>query len=160
MNKNQANSVAVMATEAPARVTRSAYPEPFASMMSGREKRPLGDIFGIRNFGINLTRLAPGSQSALLHKHTLQEEFIFILEGQPILVTETDEIQLQPGMCAGFTPEGVSHKLVNRTASDVVYLEVGDRIKGDEVSYPADDLVGIFDSNGQWRFTHKNGESY
>jgi uncharacterized cupin superfamily protein len=160
MNKNKENPAAIIAAEVPARTTRSVYPEPFASMMSGREKRPLGDMFGIKKFGINLTRLAPGSQSALLHKHTLQEEFIFILEGQPTLITETNEIQLQPGMCAGFIPDDVAHKLENRTTNDVVYLEVGDRIKGDAVSYPADDLVGIFDANGQWSFAHKNGEPY
>lgn len=159
MNKNKKNP-AIIAAEVPARTIRSVYPEPFASMMSGREKRPLGDVFEIKKFGINLTRLAPGAQSALLHKHTLQEEFIFILEGQPTLITETDEIQLQPGMCAGFTPDGVAHKLENRTKNDVVYLEIGDRIQGDAVSYPADDLVGTFDINGQWSFTHKNGRPY
>jgi uncharacterized cupin superfamily protein len=129
-------------------------------MMAGREKHPLGDIFGIKNFGVNLTRLAPGSQSALLHRHKLQEEFIFILEGQPTLVTESSEIQLRPGMCAGFTLDGVAHKLVNNTSIEVVYLEIGDRTKGDQVSYPADDLVAVFDTDGQWRFTHKDGKPY
>jgi uncharacterized cupin superfamily protein len=152
--------IAIEVTDVPPRAKRSAYPEPFASMMSGRDKHILGDLFGIKNFGVNLTRLAPGAQSALLHRHKLQEEFIYILEGQPTLVTETDEIQLRPGMCAGFTPEGVAHQLVNRTSSDVVYLEIGDRIKGDEVSYPADDLVAVFGSDGQWHFTHKNGKPY
>lgn len=129
-------------------------------MMAGREKRQLGDIFGIRNFGVNLTQLAPGSRSALLHKHRLQEEFIFILEGEPTLVTETNEIQLYPGMCAGFTPAGTAHQLVNRSSSNVIYLEIGDRTKGDEVTYPADDLIATFGSDGQWHFAHKSGESY
>ncbi|EKD71973.1 MAG: hypothetical protein ACD_46C00043G0003 [uncultured bacterium] len=160
MNKNNKHPLAIVATDVPARVKPSVYPEPFASMMTGREKHPLGDIFGIKNFGVNLTRLASGSRSALLHKHKLQEEFIFILEGQPTLVTETNEIQLHPGMCAGFIPGSTAHQLVNRTSSDVVYLEVGDRTKGDEVSYPADDLVAIFGSDDQWHFTHKNGNPY
>lgn len=152
--------IAIAVSEVPARAKRSAYPEPFASMMNGRTKHILGDIFGISNFGVNLTRLAPGARSALLHRHKLQEEFVFILEGQPTLVTEHDEIQLKPGMCAGFTPTGVAHQLVNHTSSDVVYLEVGDRTTGDEVVYPVDDLVAVFGSDGQWHFTHKNNEPY
>ncbi|OGT52788.1 MAG: cupin [Gammaproteobacteria bacterium RIFCSPHIGHO2_12_FULL_42_13] len=160
MNKSNKHPLAMMAVDAPARTKPSVYPEPFATMMAGREKRPLGDIFGIKNFGVNLTQLAPGSQSALLHKHNLQEEFIFILEGQPTLVTEFDEIQLHPGMCAGFTPDGSAHQLINRTSNNVVYLEIGDRTKGDEVSYPADDLVAVFGSDSQWHFTHKNGKPY
>lgn len=158
--KNNERPIALMATKVPIRTKRSIYPEPYASMMTGREKRQLGEIFGIKNFGVNLTRLPPGSRSALLHKHTLQEEFIFILEGQPTLVTETSEIQLYPGMCAGFTPQGSAHQLVNRTSNDVIYLEIGDRTKGDEVSYPADDLAAIFEADGQYHFTHKNGEPY
>lgn len=154
------NPIAIMATDSPVRAKRSVYPEPFASMMAGREKHPLGDIFGIKNFGVNLTRLAPGAQSALLHKHKLQEEFIYILQGQPTLVTEMGKTQLYPGMCAGFTPDGTAHQLVNCTSSEVVYLEVGDRIKGDEAIYPADDLVATLGSDGQWHFTHKNGKPY
>lgn len=152
--------IAIVAADVPPRLKRSVYPEPFASMMEGREKRILGDLFGIKNFGVNLTRLQPGAQSALLHRHKVQEEFIYILQGQPTLVTETDEIQLHPGMCAGFTPDGVAHQLVNRTASDVVYLEIGDRSKGDEACYPADDLVASFTADGQWHFTHKDGKPY
>lgn len=160
MNENNKTSLAIIAADVPPRAKPSIYPEPFASMMAGRQKHPLGDVFGIKNFGVNLTRLAPGAQSALLHKHKLQEEFIFILEGQPTLVTETDEIQLHPGMCAGFTQDGTAHQLVNQTSDDVVYLEVGDRTKGDEVSYPADDLIAVFGSDDQWHFRHKNGIPY
>lgn len=152
--------IAIKAIDVPARTRRTSYPEPFASLMAGREKHTLGDIFGIKNFGVNLTRLAPGARSALLHKHTLQEEFIFILEGQPTLVTEISEIQLRPGMCAGFTSAGTAHQLVNHTLMDVVYLEIGDRSKNDEVSYPADDLMAVFGNDGQWHFTHKNGKPY
>lgn len=160
MNKNDKFPLAIMATDVPARTKPSVYPEPFASRMMGREKHSLGDIFGIKNFGVNFTRLAPGAQSALLHRHKFQEEFIFILEGQPTLVTETEEIQLYPGMCAGFIPAGVAHQLVNKTLIDVIYLEIGDRIKDDAVSYPVDDLVAGMSSDGQWHFTHKNGKPY
>ncbi|CEK11586.1 cupin domain-containing protein [Legionella hackeliae] len=148
MNKD---NCPIMATNAPARTKPSVYPEPFPSMMTGREKHPLGDLFGIKKFGISLARLLPGAQSSLLHRHSLQEEFIFILEGHPTLVTDMDEIQLQPGMCAGFTPDGLAHQLVNRTSASVVYLEIGDRTEGDRVSYPNNDLVASFDINGEWR---------
>lgn len=158
--KNNPSPVAVLAIDIPPRAIPSVYPEPFASMMKGREKRQLGEQFGIKNFGVNLTRLSPGSRSALLHKHSLQEEFIFILEGQPTLVTENTEIQLSPGMCAGFTAEGPAHQLVNNTSQSVVYLEIGDRTVGDKVNYPADDLVANSGPDGKWYFTHKNGQAY
>lgn len=151
---------AMMAEEIPARTKKSAYPEPYASMMNGREKHQLGDFFGITNFGVNLVRLAPGSRSALLHKHSLQQEFIYILQGEPTLVTEDTQQQLHPGMCAGFMPDGAAHQLVNDSHADVVYLEVGDRTKGDVVSYPADDLAAEFTADGHWIFTHKNGQPY
>lgn len=93
---------AVVATEVAPRTRPSLYPEPFASRVSGREKRPLGDVFGLSNFGVNLTRMAPGSISALRHSHSRQDEFIYILEGAPILVTQSGETRLGPGMCAGF----------------------------------------------------------
>lgn len=152
--------LAVVANNVPARAKGSVYPEPFASLMLGREKHALGDAFGIKKFGVNLTRLAPNACSALLHQHKLQEEFIYILEGEPILVTENKEIQLCPGMCAGFIPEGGAHQLINRTQSDVYYLEIGDREKGDSVKYPHDDLVAVFGSDEKWGFTHKNGQPY
>ena len=159
-DSNNEHPIAIMATDVPPRTIRSVYPEPFASMMAGREKRQLGDFFGIKNFGVNLTSLAPGARSALLHRHKVQEEFIFILHGEPTLVTDKGEKLLKPGMCAGFIPEGEAHQLVNRTAHEVVYLEVGDRTKGDSATYPADDLVATAGADGKWHFTHKNGEPY
>ena len=152
--------VAITAASAPARVKRTNYPEPFASRMSGREKRPLGDLFGIKNFGVNLTRLVPGGESALLHRHSRQDEFIYILEGQPTLITDDAETLLGPGSCAGFPAGGTAHQLVNRSGADVVYLEVGDRTPGDEGSYPRDDIQAALDPNGRWRFTRKDGTPY
>ena len=110
--------------------------------MAGRVKRPLGDLFGLTNFGVNLTRLAPGAISALRHAHTKQDEFVYILEGRPTLVTDAGRTALEPGMCAGFKGgSGDAHHLVNETADDVVYLEIGDRIPGDSATYPDDDLA-------------------
>src|SRR3954451_6263005 len=94
--------IAVVASEAPPKAKQTNYPEPFASRMAGREKRPLGDLFGLANFGVNLTRLAPGGASALRHAHSKQDELVYILEGEPTLVTNTGETALRPGMCAGF----------------------------------------------------------
>lgn len=146
--------------EAPPRKKASNYPEPFRSRMNGREKRPLGELFGLRNFGVNLTRLSPGGVSALLHRHSRQDEFIYVLQGNPSLVTDRGERELQPGMCAGFAADGPAHHLVNRTAQDAVYLEIGDRAQQDSVSYPADDLVAELGPAGIWIFTHKDGRPY
>ncbi len=152
--------IAIQAEAAPQRIKPSIYPEPFFSRMSKREKRPLGDLFGLKNFGVNLTKLSPGGESALLHRHSKQDEFVFILQGSPTLVTDVKEIDLFPGMCAGFPAQGVAHQLVNRTDTDVVYLEVGDRSSGDEGSYPNDDIKAALDADGKWKFTHKDGRPY
>ena len=128
--------------------------------MSGRAKRPLGDLFGLTNFGVNLTTLAPGGESALLHRHSKQDEFVYILDGEPTLVTDVGEVVLSPGMCAGFPARGIAHQLVNRTGRDVVYLEIGDRSSGDEGSYPNDDLRAELGPDGRWRYSHKDGRPY
>jgi uncharacterized cupin superfamily protein len=152
--------IAIGALSAPIRNKPSTYPEPFFSRMAGREKRPLGDLFGLKNFGVNLTRLVPGGQSSVLHVHSKQDEFIFVLEGKPTLVTSRGEMQLSPGMCAGFPAQGIAHQLINKTGSDVLYLEIGDRTPGDEGSYPEDDLKAALGSDGQWIYTHKDGQPY
>jgi uncharacterized cupin superfamily protein len=152
--------VALVAAEAPARARATNYPEPFASRMAGREKHPLGDFFGLANFGVNLTRLAPNSSSSLRHAHSRQDEFIYILQGRPTLHTDEGFTVLSPGMCAGFKAgTGNGHRLVNETSEDVVYLEVGDRTAGDEGSYPDDDLKAMLVA-GKWKFVHKDGTPY
>jgi uncharacterized cupin superfamily protein len=152
--------VAVTAAEVPARSKPSVYPEPFGSRMAGREKRQLGDQFGLTNFGVNLTRLAPNAVSALRHAHTKQDEFVYILQGRPTLHTDGGRTLLSPGMCAGFKAgTGNGHCLINETAEEVVYLEVGDRTPGDEGSYPDDDLKALF-VEGKWKFVHKDGSPY
>lgn len=152
--------VAISAEEIPVRNKPSLYPEPFASMMSGREKRQLGDFFGLRNFGVNLTTLKPGAMSALRHSHTRQDEFIYILEGRPSLYSNEGKVMLEPGMCSGMRAgSGNATKLVNETSEDVVYLEIGDRTLGDEAFYPDDDLKAI-EVDGNWVFAHKDGTPY
>jgi len=153
-------STAVIAIDVPVRAKPSVYPEPFASRMAARSKRQLGEAFGLSNFGVNLTHLAPGASSALRHAHTKQDEFVYILKGHPSLHTNGGRAQLAPGMCAGFKAgTGDAHRLVNETQDEVTYLEIGDRTAGDEASYPDDDIQANL-VNGKWQFVHKNGHPY
>jgi uncharacterized cupin superfamily protein len=153
--------VSLKAADAPLRARASGYPEKFRARVAGREKRPLGDLFGLTNFGVNLTRLAPGAQSALRHAHAKQDEFVYILEGRPTLFTDAGATELEPGMCAGFKAgSGDAHHLVNRTKEDVLYLEIGDRTRGDSAIYPDDDLQVVQDAEGNWRYLRKDGTAY
>lgn len=152
--------VALVAAEVPPRAQKSNYPPEFAHRMEGREKRPLGNPFGLRNFGVNLTTLAPGARSALRHAHSRQDEFVYVLEGEVDLITDRGSTRLRAGMCAGFPAgTGDAHQLINRSAAPVVYLEVGDRTPGDSASYPDDDLVAVL-RDGAWVFTRKDGTPY
>jgi uncharacterized cupin superfamily protein len=160
MPEDTRRPVAARAAEAPPRPFRTNYPEPFASRMAGRDKRSLGDLFGLTNLGVNITRLAPGGCSALRHAHTKQDEFVYILEGRPTLVTDAGQTALNPGMCAGFQAgSGDAHCLINETDADVVYLEIGNRTAGDAVDYPDDDLA-VVTIDGQRRMAHKDGTPY
>jgi hypothetical protein len=158
---NEENTpLALTAIQVTPRIKLSNYPEPFVSRMLGREKRSLGDLFSLTNFGVNLTRLLPGAVSALRHAHSVQDEFIYILQGHPLLITDAGETQLSPGMCAGFKANtGNAHQLLNRTTQEVIYLEVGDRNLGDTVIYPDDDLQAVFVEE-KWQFIHKDGSPY
>jgi uncharacterized cupin superfamily protein len=151
---------ALFACEAPPRAKVTNYPEPFAARVNGRLKRPLGDLFGLRNFGVNLTRLAPCAVSSLHHRHSRQDEFIYVLEGEATLFTDQGQTTLRPGMVAGFAANGTAHHLENNSDRDCVFLEIGDRSQGDMVSYPADDIQAVMGSNGRWRFAHKDGTPY
>jgi uncharacterized cupin superfamily protein len=152
--------LAILSTDALARAKPSNYPEPFAARVAGRVKRPLGDLFGLTRFGVNLTTLPPRSGSALRHAHSRQDEFVYILAGHPTLYTDEGATPLSPGMCAGFRAgTGNGHRLVNETDEAVQYLEVGDRSEGDEVSYPEDDLQAV-QVDGRWAFAHKDGRPY
>jgi uncharacterized cupin superfamily protein len=151
----------IAAASAPAAEGKSGYPQQFQPVVAGRSKKRLGDYFGLENFGVNLTRLPPGCASALLHTHSVQDEFIYVLEGTPTLLLDEQEFRLAPGDCMGFSAgSGVAHQLVNRSADDVVYLEVGDRSPGDVCEYPNDDLRAEVSDEGRWRFTHKDGRPW
>lgn len=141
--------------------TSTVYPNEFKPLIAGRIKQALGNAAGLKNFGVNLVTLAPGSCSALRHWHTKQDEFIYVISGEVTLITNAGEQILQPGMMAGFPagePDG--HHLVNRSHAVVVYLEIGDRTPNDEGNYPDDDLIAKLGSDGNYIFLHKDGTPY
>jgi uncharacterized cupin superfamily protein len=119
----------------------------------------LGDRFGLSNFGVNLTTLEPGGVSALQHRHSKQDEFVYVLKGKLTLLRGDRADILEDGMCIGFPAGGESHHLRNDSGEAALYLEIGDRTEGDQVNYPADDLVA-FREGGAWRFTRKDGTAY
>ena len=138
----------------------SNYPKQFQTYVAGRIKKKLGNVAGLKNFGVNLVTLEPGSSSALRHWHSKQDEFIYILSGEATLVTNAGEQILQAGMAAGFPAgEEDGHHLLNRSDTDVVYLEIGDRTSEDTVNYPDEDLIAQ-DKDGVWIFTHKDGSIF
>ncbi len=140
---------------------KTLYPEPFAALVAGRSKRKLGEQFGLTNFGVNLTHLAPGAMSALSHHHSRQDEFIYILSGTAILRLGDNEQVMTAGDCIGFKAGSpLGHQLLNRSAEEVVYLEVGDRTPGDAVTYPEDDLAFNARADGSWAISHKDGTPY
>jgi uncharacterized cupin superfamily protein len=140
--------------------TRSVYPDPWGAVTQGREKTALGDIAGLTQFGINLTRLKPGAASALRHWHETEDEFVYVLEGEIMLIEDGGTTVLRPGDAAGFKA-GVSngHHLVNKSQRDALYLEVGTRAKRERAHYSDVDLVYDRDESG-FRFSRRSGEPY
>jgi uncharacterized cupin superfamily protein len=140
--------------------TRTGYPPPFDRVVHGRERRRLGNAAGLQQFGVNLTTLRPGAASALRHWHEQEDEFVYVLEGELVLIEDGGEAVLKPGDAAGFKANiGNGHHLVNRTTEDAVYLEIGTRSKRERVEYPDVDLLVMRDDKG-FRYTHKNGDPY
>ncbi|MEO7327139.1 MAG: cupin domain-containing protein [Minicystis sp.] len=137
------------------------YPEPFASRMGDRVKRKLSEAFGLTQYGVNLVHLAPGGQSALRHFHTHEEEMVYLLEGELVLISNAGEQVMRAGMCVGFPANtGDAHHLVNRGDSIAVYLEMGSRAEADNAYYPDDDLAWLPDGKGSATPGHKDGASY
>jgi len=138
------------------------YPKVFWSSVAGAERRKLGDAAGLRNFGVNLTRLPPGCASAERHWHTKQDEFVFVLSGELTLISDAGEQTLSPGMAAGFPagkPDG--HHVVNRGPVDAVFLEIGDRSPCDEGEYPDIDMIWRnVDGDQAYVYLHKDGTPY
>jgi uncharacterized cupin superfamily protein len=140
--------------------TRTAYPAPFDRVVVGRERKRLGNAAGLDQFGVNLTTLKPGASSALRHWHEKEDEFVYMLEGEVVLIEDAGETVLKPGDAAGFKANSRNgHHLVNRTKRDAVYLEIGTRAKHEYVEYPDVDMKVMRDDKGM-HYTHKNGEPY
>jgi uncharacterized cupin superfamily protein len=140
--------------------SRSAYPEPFNRVVVGRSRKRLGNAVGLDQFGVNLTTLKPGAASALRHWHEKEDELVYVLEGEVVLIEDDGETVLRPGDAAGFKANsGNGHHLVNKSNRDAVFLEIGTRAKHERAEYPDVDLLVIRDESGM-RYTHKNGEPY
>jgi uncharacterized cupin superfamily protein len=142
-------------------VRTNSYPEPFKSRMGDREKRRLGERFGLSQFGVNLVTLADGGQSALRHWHSHEDELVYVLSGELVLVTDAGEQVVGPGMVIGF-PGGNqdAHHFVNRSGAPAQYIEVGSRIEEDMAAYPDDDMKWQVLEDGRWIAAHKDGTPY
>ena len=136
----------------------SGYPELFSGPCADRTRRRLGDAAGLRDFGVNLMTLPPGGWSSQRHWHSHEDEFVFVLEGELMLVEDTAETLLRAGDCAGFPKNsGNGHHLQNRSSTLAVYLEVGSRQPADLTTCSDIDLMS---SNRDGLFTHKDGTPY
>ena len=136
----------------------SSYPAPFHERAAARIKQSLGDAAGLTQFGVNLVQLPPGGWSSQRHWHTAEDEFVYVLSGEVVLVSDAGEEILRAGDCAAFAknvPDG--HHMINKSTAMAVYLEVGTRAEGDFCSYPDVDLQ--IDSKVGW-FAHKDGTPY
>ena len=136
------------------------YPPQFDAPCAEREKCALGDAFGLTDYGVNLVTLPPGAWSSQRHWHSREDELVYVLDGQPTLITDAGRTPLAPGMCAGFRAgDGNGHHLVNETDAPVTYLEVGSRRDDDAVEYPDIDMH-IADRGRDGQFSHKDGTPY
>jgi uncharacterized cupin superfamily protein len=120
------------------------YPPPYDRLVAGRHRRALGNAAGLKNFGVNLTVLDPGTQSSARHWHSVQDELVYVIDGEVVLITEDGETVLGAGMAAGFRGgDANGHTLANRSELPATILEIGDRLPGDVSHYP-DSAMGPF----------------
>ena len=140
--------------------TRTGYPEPFRRAVEGRERKRLGNAIGLDQFGVNLSRLKPGAASSQRHWHQAEDEFVYMLDGELVLIEDDGETVLGPGDAAGWKA-GVAngHCLVNRSSRDAVYLEIGSRAPREVANYPDIDMRAERDGKNQ-RYVRKSGEPY
>lgn len=137
------------------------YPAEFSGQIVERERRALGDAFGLSQFGVNMTKLPPGEISAQRHWHTSEDEFVYIVDGELTLVTDEGETLMTAGMIAGF-PAGIAngHHLINKSNRLATFLEVGTRADADEGYYPDCDLRASKKPGEDYVFTRTDGSSY
>ncbi len=140
--------------------TYTGYPEPFRGAVEGRERKRLGNAVGLDQFGVNLSRLKPGAASSQRHWHRHEDELVYVLEGELVLVEDGGETVLKPGDAAGFkASSGIAHCLVNRSERDAVYLEIGSRAAHETATYPDIDMRAERDDKGM-RYVHRDGTPY
>ena len=141
--------------------TSTGYPEPYRSRVLPREKRRLGDAVGLTKIGVNLTTLPPGKESSMRHTHTHEDELVYVVKGEVVLVTDGGEQTLVAGTYAGF-PSGSKdgHQLVNRSAEPVVYLEVSNRDEADRPEYCDVDMALLPGADGALAFVKKDGSPF
>jgi uncharacterized cupin superfamily protein len=140
--------------------TGTIYPPAYAAALTGRQKRALGDAFGLTQFGVNLTTLQPGAWSSQRHWHEREDEFIYVVDGAIVLIDDAGEHLLTPGMCAGFkagVPNG--HHLVNKSAGPATFVEIGIRSAEERSHYSEADMRGV-KKDGKWTITRKDGTAY
>jgi uncharacterized cupin superfamily protein len=136
----------------------SGYPPQFAGPCATRTRRRLGDAGGLSDFGVNLMNLPPGGWSSQRHWHSHEDEFVYILEGEVVLVEDGGETVLRAGDCAAFAKNsGNGHHMINRSSSMAVYLEVGSR-QMDDLTTCSD--IDMKSANSDGRFVHKDGTPY
>ena len=141
-------------------VVGTLYPSPFDAPCRARERTKLGDAAGLSQFGINLLRLPPGAWSSQRHWHTREDEFVYVLSGEVVLVTDGGEEVLRAGDGAGF-PAGDTngHCLQNRSGDDARVLEIGTRVPGETVYYSDIDMVAQPAGN-RTVYTRRDGSPY
>ncbi len=135
------------------------YPEEFAAPCKSRRRWRLGDAVGLNQFGVNLLRLPAGAWSSQRHWHAAEDEFVWVVEGEVVLIEEDGETVLVAGDCAGFkagVPNG--HRIENRSDREAVLLEVGSRRPTDDAcDYPDIDMIL---PKGADRYFHRDGTPY
>ncbi len=136
------------------------YPTPFDQPCRGRERKRLGDAAGLSQFGVNLLRLPPGAWSSQRHWHSHEDEFVYVISGEIVLVTDDGDEVLKSGDAAGFkAADSNGHCLQNRSDGDALILEIGSRLEEDGADYPDIDLKAPASATPA-RFTHRDGTPY
>lgn len=134
------------------------YPAIFADLSAERIRQRLGDAGGLTDFGVNLMRLPPGNWSSQRHWHSHEDEFVYVLEGELVLIEDGGETLLRAGDCAAFAKgTGNGHHMINRSDAMAVYLEVGSRQPADVTTCSDVDMMS---TNADGRFVHKDGTPY
>lgn len=140
--------------------TGSGYPPEHAAAVKGRTAVALGAPFDLTQFGVNIVTLAPGAWSSQRHWHQAEDELVYALEGEMVLVDDHGRHVLKSGMAAGFKANnGNGHCIINESNAKAVFLVAGSKAAKDMVTYSDIDMRAVKD-NGPWRFVKKDGSDF